>query len=146
MSTPTTTRKKRRIKPMSIVIVLLLLLIVENTVICILLLSDKSNAKICEYNPELGVLVIEKTNDVEESELSDIIQITNAIKNGGLIKIKSESDWISSHFPSEYIRYGAMNNDGAMWTEGAYLNYIAHKGWQLIDAENDMLYFVSIEN
>ena len=142
MNTPANSSKKRKVGAVSIIIVLLLLLVIEGIVLFVFIFIDKSDNDISQSSPKLGVLVVAKDNENDESELSDGIQIVNAIQNGGLIKIKTESDWISNHFPAEYVRYGAMNSNGVMWTDGAYLNFIAHKGWQLIAVEDNVFYFV----
>ncbi len=141
MNTPIDSNKKR--KPITIIFCFLLLLVIESAVICILLFIEKPNNDVTLDRQKSMILIVDATND-DESELSDSTQIANAVQSGGMIKISPESEWISSHFPPEYIKYGAMNSNGIMWTEGAYLNYIASMGWQLIAVENKVLYFTQI--
>ena len=76
------------------------------------------------------VLIVYMDNST--SDQSDMTQIKNAFNNGGMIKINPND--ISTELKWEMESYGATNSDGMYWITGAFLNYVASRGWNLIQA------------
>ena len=79
------------------------------------------------------VLVLELNNDLTASNVSDERQIANALKNGGLIRLKADEVADSSLQP-KIEKYSAMDSSGMYWVLGALLNYISSEGWELIQS------------
>ena len=77
------------------------------------------------------VLVVYMNSD-DSSDSSDMLQIKNAFSNGGMIKIDPGN--INSELKSQIEAYGAYNADSMYWVTGAILNYIASRGWKLVQA------------
>lgn len=71
----------------------------------------------------------------EDSEFSDVTQVKNALSNGGMIQLELSVESLEKALGSEqYGVYGASNSDGYHYILGALLNYIASRGWSLIQA------------
>ncbi len=71
----------------------------------------------------------------EDSEFSDAVQVKNALSNGGMIQLELSSESLEKALGSEpYGAYGASDSDGYHYILGALLNYIASRGWSLIQA------------
>ncbi len=88
------------------------------------------------------VLVVQLSQDMDD--ISDKTQVENALKNGGMIKVDVEK--LTNSFGYEYQYYGASDSEGTFYTLGGVLNYIASKGWTLVQPPttglSDMYYFV----
>lgn len=83
----------------------------------------------------------------EDSEYSDATQVKNGLSNGGMIQLELSAEALEKALGSELYRsYGASNSDGYHYILGALLNYIASRGWSLIQAPTSGLapqyYFV----
>lgn len=78
------------------------------------------------------VLVVQIDDDLKASELSDDEQIKNALKNGGMIRIKISD--MDSSLKQKIERYAAIGSDRNYWVIGALLNYLASEGWELTQA------------
>ena len=76
------------------------------------------------------VLVVYINND--SSDQSDMTQIKNAFNNGGMIKLDPNN--ISTELKWQMESYGASDSDGMYWVTGAVLNYVASRGWNLVQA------------
>lgn len=83
------------------------------------------------------VLVIEIDEDLKSDEISDETQVKNALKNGGMIRLKSSD--LSKTLKLNLDKYAAANEDGTYWVFGALLNYIASEGWELVQAPSSGL-------
>ena len=90
------------------------------------------------------VLCISLESDIDKSDKSDIIQVKNALENGGTIRIENSNDGYSDAFGETYKDFGAKDGKGYLWTSGAVINYIASKGWTFVQATtfgDSVLYF-----
>lgn len=78
--------------------------------------------------------------DEEASEYSDATQVKNALEKGGMIQVKLDGDSLEKVLGS-YIfgNYGAKGADGYYYTLGAFLNYIASRGWTFVQAPSSGL-------
>lgn len=76
------------------------------------------------------VLVVYMDNN--SSDQSDMTQIKNAFNNGGMIKLDPNN--ISTDLKWQMESYGAADSDGMYWVTGAVLNYVASRGWNLVQA------------
>ena len=99
---------------------------------------------------EYGYTTNEKLLIVSEDmsysdDLSDSTQISNALSDGGMIRISNSTDWLDENFPSAYKSYGAGDEEGYFWTRGGYLNYIASRGWILTEVIGTTYYFVDAD-
>jgi hypothetical protein len=77
------------------------------------------------------VLVVYMNSDSSTNQ-SDMTQIKNAFNNGGMIKLDPND--ISTDLKLQMESYGAADADGMYWVTGAVLNYIASRGWNLVQA------------
>jgi hypothetical protein len=78
--------------------------------------------------------------DEEASEYSDVTQVKNALGKGGMIQVKISGDSLKEVLGSaEFSNYGAMGADGYYYTLGAFLNYIASRGWTFVQAPSSGL-------
>ncbi len=77
------------------------------------------------------VLVVYMNSD-SSTDQSDMTQIKNAFNNGGMIKLDPND--ISTELKLQMESYGAADADGMYWVTGAVLNYIASRGWNLVQA------------
>ena len=98
-----------------------------------------------DLSEEYRILTVSFSSFSEEVERSDCIQVENALKYGGQIIVLNENDGYEYAFGREYERYGALNGSNMYYTRGAVLNYIASKGWNLVEAPttglSDNFYF-----
>lgn len=78
------------------------------------------------------VLVVQIDDDLKSDDLSDDVQIKNALKNGGMIRMKTID--IDRSLKQKIDRYAATGSDGNYWVIGALLNYLASEGWELTQA------------
>ena len=89
------------------------------------------------------VLAVNIDSDLESSDISDEEQIKNALKNGGLMRINPDN--ISKNLKYKLDRYAAGDSTNHYWVLGAFLNYIASEGWELVQAPSSglsqMFYF-----
>ena len=77
------------------------------------------------------VLVVYMNSD-SSTDQSDSTQIRNAFNNGGMIKLDPND--ISTDLKLEMEPYAASDSRGMYWVTGAVLNYIASRGWNLVQA------------
>lgn len=77
------------------------------------------------------VLVVYMNSDSSTNQ-SDMTQIKNAFNNGGMIKLDPNN--ISTDLKWQMESYGAADADGMYWVTGAVLNYVASRGWTLVQA------------
>ncbi len=83
----------------------------------------------------------------EDSEVSDAKQVENALANGGMVQLELSAVSLEKALRGKpYGAYGASDSDGYHYILGALLNYIASRGWSLIQAPSSGLanqyYFV----
>ncbi len=78
--------------------------------------------------------------DEEATEYSDATQVKNALEKGGMIQVKISGDSLKEVLGSaKFGNYGAMGADGYYYTLGAFLNYIASRGWTFVQAPSSGL-------
>ena len=85
------------------------------------------------------ILVLSLENDISDDDVSDKTQVDNALSNGGMIRIDNTNEGYESAFGTVYKSYGASNASNYMWTWGAVMNYIASKGWKLVQSPSSGL-------
>lgn len=85
------------------------------------------------------ILMVSFEDLLEDADCSDSTQVENALKSGGQIRIKDTNDGYQHAFGSEYGMYGASDASNMHYTKGAALNYIASKGWVLVQAPTTAL-------
>lgn len=126
------------------IIWLLLILIFSNIYLCYNVFRESHGDGIIDSSHRVLVLSIE--DDITQSESSDVTQVINALINGGQIRVGNSNNSFDAAFGSEYQNYGATNIKGSFWTRGAVLNYIASRGWTLVQTPSSRLsddyYFV----
>ena len=92
------------------------------------------------------VLTVCIESDILDSNRSDKTQVSNALNDGGMIRLKATNDGYEYSLGSTYKQYGATNSTGGFWTLGAVLNYIASRGWTFVQAPtsglSDYYYFI----
>ena len=109
---------------------------IEIIAICIIYLSVsnhlKSNSLLNFESTRriLTVFIINDDDETEENDVSDITQISNALQNGGGVHINIGN--MDSDFKETISSYAAYDADGRYYVLGAVLNYIASKGWELV--------------
>ena len=119
------------------IIFLLVLLLACNIYICLnFFRQSHSNENIDSSH---RVLLLTMEDKISNKDASDDVQVKNALKNGGTIRVKDSNEGYQNAFGYEYERYGAVNSSGTYWTKGAVLNYIASRGWTLIQAPSSGL-------
>ena len=119
------------------IIFLLILIFICNGYICLNIIRQTNSNKGIDSTHR--VLLVSMEDDISISKASDITQVKNALSNGGTIRIKDSNDGYESAFGHDYEKYGATNSSGNYWTKGAVLNYIASRGWTLIQAPSSGL-------
>ena len=80
------------------------------------------------------VLIVSLENGLSYSDRSDKTQVKNALEDGGMVRIRPTNDDITYSVGYDYKYYGAGDAKGSIWTIGALLNYIASRGWTLVQA------------
>ena len=92
------------------------------------------------------VLVVSIESDIADSDRSDKTQVTNALENGGMVRLKNTSEGYEYSLGTGYKKYGANDSNGYIWLNGAVLNYVASRGWTLVQGPSSGLsreyYFV----
>ena len=79
------------------------------------------------------VLMVSFVNDSDK--VSDEKQVKNALANGGMIQLQIDGTSLKTSFGSDdYKEYGASDYGGSFYIIGAALNYIASRGWALIQS------------
>lgn len=79
------------------------------------------------------VLMVSFVNDYDK--ISDEKQVKNALANGGMIQLQIDGTSLKTSFGSDdYKKYGAPDYSGSFYIIGAALNYIASRGWALIQS------------
>ncbi|MBR0318566.1 MAG: hypothetical protein IJQ86_04680 [Spirochaetia bacterium] len=123
---------------------LLILIFICNGYICLSIIRQTNSNNGIDSTHRVLLLTME--DNISSKDASDDIQVNNALKNGGTVRVKDSNEGYQKAFGYEYERYGAINSSGTYWTKGAVLNYIASRGWTLIQAPStgltDMYYFV----
>lgn len=129
-------------KAVGVLIVLLIVIAGEGIFLCYNLYEEFDTR---EYGYIEGdeLLIVTEVFDTSDEDLSDSTQISNALADGGMIRIRHDNDWLTENFPAAYKSYGAGDEEGYFWTRGGYLNYIASRGWILTEVEGSTYYFVS---
>lgn len=91
------------------------------------------------------ILIVSIESNLSDSDRSDRTQVRNALDAGGMIRIRLGNDDIEYSMGTSFKAYGADNADGKFWTMGGLLNYIASRGWTLVQAPSsgltDAFYF-----
>ena len=110
---------------------------IEIIAICIIYLSVSNHLKsnsLLNFESTRRILTVFIINDdddeTEENDVSDITQISNALQNGGGVHINIGN--MDSDFKETISSYAAYDADGRYYVLGAVLNYIASKGWELV--------------
>ncbi|MCK9482301.1 MAG: hypothetical protein M0R38_11140 [Bacteroidia bacterium] len=84
------------------------------------------------------VLMVSLTNNYDE--ISDEKQVGNALLNGGMIQLQIDGEALLESFGNtNYKQYGASGSSGKFYIMGAMLNYIASRGWTLIQSSTSIL-------
>ena len=76
------------------------------------------------------ILLVEVSGHLEEDDVSDSVQIEAALRNGGQMRVNTSL--LDSSYQALMSEYGASDSEGMYWTNGAWLNYIASQGWELV--------------
>ena len=129
-------------KAIVVLIIILLIIAGEGVFLCYNLYEEFDSREYGRIDGE-KLLIVSEVFDTPDEDLSDSTQISNALSDGGMIRIRHDNDWLDENFPSAYKSYGAGNEEGYFWLRGGYLNYIASRGWILTDVEGATYYFVS---
>ncbi len=119
------------------IIFLLILIFICNGYICLNIIRQTNSNKGIDSTHR--VLLVSMEDDISSSKASDQVQVKNALNNGGMIRIKDSNDGYKSAFGNEFGKYGALDSSGSYYTTGAVLNYIASRGWTLIQAPSSGL-------
>ena len=146
-----------RIKPKGLMMVLFgisgLMLILA---VCIIILCAKVGKTSVSVQPVLQsaneytatenkILIISIEQNLNKSECSDQTQVEEALQKGGMIRIGTSVDTIEYSMGDSIWSYGASTSKGEVLTYGALFNYVASKGWKLIQAPivgiSDRYYF-----
>lgn len=102
--------------------------------ICIDIIRERSSSELVDSSNR--VLIVSWEQDIPEAK-SDKTQVSNALENGGMIRLDSSD--LDSSLGVAYESYGATNGDGRFWVFGAVLNYISSRGWTLVQAPSSGL-------
>lgn len=114
------------------VIFLLIVLVCGIGYLCVSDYREKNASSMIESTNKILILNISDS----ATDVSDSTQVKNALNSGGQIIIQdTDSKTFEEAFSSiSWKSYGANNSKGYMFTRGALLNYIASRGWKLIQA------------
>lgn len=124
---------KVQVKLTGFAIFLLFLIVCGITYLCFSGYLEKNATKIMDSTRRILIL---KVND-SANNYSDSTQGKNVINQGGTIILKDfDSDSIEAIFGENWNSYGGADANGYHFLDGALLNYIASKGWNLIQAPN----------
>lgn len=93
------------------------------------------------FDSTSSVLIVRiKSEESDDSDCSDARQVENAITSGGMIQLKLSGDFLKEAMGSDlYGNYGAANSKGYYYILGAVLNYVASRGWTLIQGPSSGL-------
>jgi len=96
-----------------------------------------------DSNRQVLVVAIESS----DSKLSDKDQFIDGLDNGGMIIISKSGDYLDRITEYKFQNYGALDSSNRFYPLGAILNYIASKGWMLVQnsspvLQGDYYYFV----
>ncbi|MFA5546430.1 MAG: hypothetical protein WDA14_12345 [Sphaerochaetaceae bacterium] len=125
------------------VIILLILILIGLTYLSINVYRETNSSEVIDSSGR--VLLVGIGSD--DSDLSDETQVKNALSNGGMVQLSMSKDTLKDVLSSDvYGYYGASDSEGYYYTLGALLNYIASRGWTLIQAPStglsDEYYFI----
>lgn len=127
--------RKSRVKLGGIKVLLILIVIALAYISASIYLGNNSTEVLDSSNRVLVVRI-----DEEATEYSDTTQVKNALEKGGMIQVKLDGDSLEKVLGSyEFGNYGAMGADGYYYTLGAFLNYIASRGWTFVQAPSSGL-------
>ena len=122
---------KVQVKVTDFAIILLMLIVCGITYLCC---SDYLGKNATEIIDSTSRILILKVSD-SANNYSDSTQGKNVINKGGTIILKDfDSDSINAVFGEYWNSYGGADANGYHYLDGALLNYIASKGWNLIQA------------
>ena len=113
-------------------IVLVVLLIVLCGYLCYVVFRSTNSTGVIDSSHR--VLIVSLENGLSDSDRSDKTQVKNALEDGGRVRIRPNNDDITYSVGNDYKDYGARDSDGTYWTTGALMNYIASRGWTLVQA------------
>lgn len=120
-----------KVKVTGFTIFLLLLITCGIVYLCY---SDYRKTNATETIDSTRRILILKVSDSANS-YSDSTQVRNVLNTGGTIILKSfEGDSIDKVFDESWNSYGGPDAKGYHFIDGALLNYIAIRGWNLIQA------------
>ena len=111
-------------------IALVVLLIVLCGYLCYVVFRSTNSTGVIDSNHR--VLIVSLENGLSDSYRSDKTQMKNALEDGGMVRIRPTNEDIIYSVGIDYLDYGASDSDGNYWTIGALLNYIASRGWTLV--------------
>ena len=111
-------------------IVLVVLLIVLCGYLCYVVFRSTNSTGVIDSTHR--VLIVSLENGLSDSYRSDKTQMKNALEDGGMVRIRPTNEDIIYSVGIDYLDYGASDSDGNYWTIGALLNYIASRGWTLV--------------
>ena len=118
--------------------IILVVIAGEGAFLCFNLYEEFESREYGHTTNEKLLIVSEETGT--SADLSDQTQISNALSDGGQIRISNSNDWLDENFPSAYKSYGAGNEEGYFWTRGGYLNYISSRGWILTEVSEQHIF------
>ena len=103
--------------------------------------EDEIKSKV-EYTKDIQQVLCVDMEDRDGFEVSDYSQIDDALRYGGQIIVNLNQ--LDATLQLDTEMYAAVNSEGRYYTEGALLNYIASRGWTLVQHESfgDMYYFI----
>ena len=131
-------------KPRNKNVFLIITSIIIMCLLIIMLIVEVKQYKIVEkknHPSKYQTLCISRSTSDLDDDCSDHLQIQNAIADGGqiIINLGKESD--AFWWENEVSKFGAYNSNGYYYTWGAFLNYVASQGWELVSENLPNVYF-----
>ena len=118
-------------------IILLLLLTAGIGYLCVSTYRETHASDSMDSTKRVLAVCIE--SDISDSNRSDKTQVTNALNDGGMIRLKASNEGYEYSLGTAFKQYGASNASGSFWTLGAVLNYIASRGWTFVQGPSSGL-------
>lgn len=122
-------------------LILSVLVVIALAVIPLLISQNKEikniKSQFEEMQAERKTLMVLLDDSLTGDELSDSVQISNALENGGLIRISM--DEMNENLHNKIGEYGAYDVSGSYYVFGALINYISSEGWKLEQAPSSGL-------
>ncbi len=130
------------LKKQNMIIILLLTVITIGIVYLGIMHSNSKETSQVEYTKDIQQVLCVDMEDRDGFEVSDYSQIDDALRYGGQIIVNLNQ--LDATLQLDTEMYAAVNSEGRYYTEGALLNYIASRGWTLVQHESfgDMYYFI----